>query len=111
LSSFAEWNRECEALRQIANNYKHTPGGRPDENLLKLLELDLDLNYAPIVESDAIRQCLALFLRMKKSAEYPAISKRLLERVDAFLTAVKGQPGLMKVHWGRVSFHPKDLEH
>jgi hypothetical protein len=111
LNSFPEWNREFEALRQIANSYKHTPWRKPDDKLLKLLSLDLTLNYAPIAESDAIREGLAVYLKMRKNAEYPAIATKLLKRADAFLTAVGSQPGLSKVHRGRVSFHPKDFEH
>jgi hypothetical protein len=111
LNSFPEWNREFEVLRQIANSYKHTPWRRPDDKLLKLLKLDLALNYAPIAESDAIREGLAVHLKMRKNAEYPAIATRLLKRMDAFLALVKAQPSLSKVNWGRVSFHPKDFEH
>jgi len=111
LDSFPEWNRDLEALRQIANDYKHTPWRRPDDKLLKLLQVDLKRNYAPLAESDGIREGLAVFLKLKRDADYCAIASKLLRRADKFLTAVKKQPGLSKVNWGTVSFRPKDFEH
>jgi hypothetical protein len=111
LDSFPVWNRDLEALRQLANSYKHTASRRPDDKLLNLLQLDLKRNYAPLAESDGIREGLAVYLKLKKDADYCAIASKLLLRADRFLTAVKQQPGLSKVNWGRVSFHPKDSEH
>ena len=111
LDSFPEWDRDLEALRQLANGYKHTPSRRPDDTLLKLLQLDLKRHYAPLPESDSIREGLAVYLKLKKNADYCAIASKLLRRADKFLTAVKRQPGLSKVNWGRVSFHPEDFEH
>jgi hypothetical protein len=48
-----------ETLRLIANSNKHETSGRPDNDLLRHLELDLKRTYAPLAESDAVREALA----------------------------------------------------
>ena len=111
LNSFPEWNRDLEVLRQIANSYKHTPWRRPDDKLLKLLQLNLKRNYASLPESDGIREGLAVYLKLRKDADYCSIVSKVLRRADAFLTAVKQQRGLSKVNWGPVSLHPRDFEY
>jgi hypothetical protein len=111
LKSFPEWDHELEALRQIANSYKHTPSRKPDDKLLRLLGLDVRRNYAPLAESDSIREGLAVYLKQNKDADYCTILSKLLRRADCFLRKVKAQPFLGKVNWGYVSLHPDDMEH
>src|SRR5712691_11701981 len=107
LESRAEWT-SMETLRLLANSNKHAVR-RPHDDLLGHLKLDLKRNYAPLAESDGVRERLATSLDLDNGADYCAIAEELLERADRFLTAVKKQPGLSKVR-GAVSLRSKDAE-
>jgi hypothetical protein len=48
-----------ETLRLLANCDKHNPSEEPEEQLLKHLALDESVPYAPLAESNSLREALA----------------------------------------------------
>src|SRR5437879_1381859 len=46
LSGYSDWNT-LDALRLLANGYKHDPFNRPQQGLLKKLGLDTAVAYGP----------------------------------------------------------------
>jgi hypothetical protein len=59
-----------EALRLLANSYKHHPLMEPDEELLRLLKLETGVNYAPLPESHSLQEGLAASIGLGKDAAY-----------------------------------------
>jgi hypothetical protein len=98
-----------EALRLLANSYKHDPSKEPAEDLLKLLNLEVGVNYAPLPESDALREALAASVGLNQDADYCDIAETFLDIVDIFLTDVRRQPQISRVKWGAASLNPKDF--
>jgi hypothetical protein len=92
-----------EALRLLANCYKHDPMARPDEDLLKHLKLPLSPtaplvdSYAPMVESEFFLNGLAAFLGIGDSADYCAVTEELISRADQFMTDVEGSRRIVPV--------------
>lgn len=90
LDSLEEW-RTIEALRLLANCYKHDPGTKPSQELLRRLGMPLTPNeplvtsYAALPESENFREGLAQWVGVDRQAHYCQIADRLLDRVDLFL--------------------------
>jgi hypothetical protein len=110
LRSFPEWQGSMQTLRLLVNSYKHSPWGRPDEDLLQHLKLPLTRNYAVLPDSRSVREKLADSLGLDKDADYCEITEELLNRADSFLGSVRQRPGLSEVKWGRLSLAAADAE-
>jgi hypothetical protein len=95
-----------EALRLLSNLYKHEPSLKPDEGLLNLLQLKIGVNYAPLPESDALREGFANFLGLSSDSDYCDIAERFVDISNTFLTTVKSVSKLSKVKWGAISLNP-----
>jgi len=98
-----------EALRLLANSYKHDPSMEPNDDLLKLLKLETGVNYAPLPESNSLREGLAEFIGLGKDTGYCDIAARLVDIASDFLANVQSRTRVSRVHWGPVSLHPKDF--
>jgi hypothetical protein len=98
-----------EALRLLSNSYKHDPSMEPDEKLLKKLNLETGVNYAPLPESDTLRKGFADFFGLGKDADYCDIAERFVDIAGDFLAEVKSRTKLSKVKWGAVSLNPNDF--
>jgi hypothetical protein len=109
LKSFCEEYKSMEALRFLANSYKHNPSMKPDKALLKSLKLETKVNYAPLPESDSLREGFAALIGFGKDADYCDIAERFIDIANDFLVKVKGQIKLIKVNWGTVSLNPNDF--
>jgi hypothetical protein len=109
--------RECngytfmEALRHLANSYKHGPNMEPDEKLLALLGLGSDVNYAPLPESNALREALGIFVGLGKDAAFYEIAERFVDEAANHLNDIQRRVTLSSIKRGRVSINPKDSLH
>ena len=92
-----------EALRHLANAYKHDPRLEPDCKLLEHLGLDLSLKYAAIPESSTLQEGLGMILGLPANASYPDIATSFVECVQVFLDDVKVRNKISPVKGGRVS--------
>lgn len=98
-----------EALRLLANSYKHDVPMEPAGELLTLLQLETGVNYAPLPESDSLRGGLAGFIGLGKDAGYCDIAERFVDIASDFVAEVKRRTTLSKVEWGAVSLNPSDF--
>jgi len=98
-----EGERQIEALRLLANSYKHDPSKKPDEDLLKLLNLETGVTYAPLAESDGLREGLASFISLERDADYCDIAETFVTIVDRFIDDVQKKTQLSRVRWGAAS--------
>jgi len=96
--------QHMEVLRFLANSYKHDPWLEPDKKLLKQLNLNLSLPYAPLPESAALQEGLAQFVGLRKDAPYCDTVEQFVNKAAAFLEDVQKQTVLSKVKWKRISF-------
>lgn len=108
LESFDEY-RYIDALRLLANSYKHDPSMEPNDDLLNRLNLETGVNYAPLPESDALRQGLAEFISLGKDTSCCDIAVRFVDIASDFLGNVQSRTRLSRVQPGRVSCNPKDF--
>lgn len=97
LESFPEWGRSIETLRLLANCYKHSPSDEPEEQLLKHLALDKSATYAPLAESNSLREALAASVNLSNDADYCDIAEKLLDLSKQFLVQVETHNSLSKV--------------
>lgn len=93
-----------EALRLLANSYKHDPLLRPDKELLGHLQLDTNLSYAPIPESLALQKGLARVVGLADDAHFLKITQKFIDHTEEFLKDVEVKNKLSTVNWGRFSF-------
>ena len=98
-----------QALRLLANAYKHDPGKAPSVKLLTHLRLDPTLTYAQLPESGDLQKGLALVAGLPGDAEYCEIAERFVEHVQEFLTDVRTHNALSRVKGGRASL--TDFDH
>lgn len=98
-----EGERQIEALRLLANSYKHDPSKKPDEDLLRLLNLETGVTYAPLAESDGLREGLALFIGLERDADYCDIAETFVTIVDRFIEDLQKKSQLSRVRWGAAS--------
>lgn len=116
---------DLEALRHLANSYKHDPLGEPCAQLVALLNLpgwrelsrheprtslnrDSGVNYAALPESNLLREGLAVFIGLAKEADYCDIASKFVEIVSEFLDDLKSRTALMPFE-GLVSMNPEDF--
>ena len=95
-----------EALRLLANSYKHDPSMEPNDDLLKLLKLETGVNYAPLPESNSLQEGLAEFIGLGKDTGYCDITARFVDIATDFLDKVRDQYGVSRVRWG---LNPKEF--
>lgn len=91
-----EWPA-IEILRLLANSYKHDPSGAPSKELLKCLELDTNLNYAPLPESQLLQETLATFVGLHANAGYCDISVSFVDSANRFLDNVQKRTVLSQI--------------
>jgi len=109
LESCCEGYKSMEALRLLANSYKHDPSMEPDEDLLKLLKLETGVNYAPLPESDSLREAFAASIGLGKDTPYCDIAERFVDIARDFLVNLQSRTRLSRVKWGGVSLKPSDF--
>jgi hypothetical protein len=109
-----------EALRLLANAYKHDSHAQPDEKLLTHLGLQTttvmdgtrkQIHYAELPESDTLRGGLANCVGLDATARYITIAEHFIESVQSFLDDVKQHVTLSRVLWGPISLKPSDCAH
>jgi hypothetical protein len=101
---------ECmEALRLLANSYKHSPFLEPKKELLKLLNLKTDVKYASLPESDGLREGLGCFIGLGKDAAFSDIAERFVDEAISFIDAVRRSTALSPIKSRPVSLDPKDF--
>lgn len=98
-----------EALRFLANSYKHDPSMEPNGKLLDKLNLQTGVNYAPLPESEGLRKGLAEFICLGEDTGYCDIAVRFVDIAGDFLAKVESRKGVSPVKWGPVSLKPKDF--
>lgn len=98
-----------EALRLLANLYKHDFYMQPDKRLLRLLNLETGVDYARLPESDSVRERLAVFIGLGKDADYCDIAERFVYVAGRFLADVQSRTKLSRVRWGTLSNDPGDF--
>jgi hypothetical protein len=108
LESF-EKHRFTEALRLLSNSYKHNPAMEPDDELLRLLQLETGVPYASLPESVDLREGFADFLGLDREADYCDIADRFVDIVSDFLVEVTNCARPSHIKWGKVSLNPKDF--
>ncbi|HEX6901991.1 MAG TPA: hypothetical protein VF789_19890 [Thermoanaerobaculia bacterium] len=86
-----------EALRHLANSYKHDPSVEPAGDLIEFLDLPSTVRCAPLPQSDRFREKLATFIGLEKHAPYCDIAEHFIDIADAFLERVKAQVTLSKL--------------
>jgi hypothetical protein len=82
--------------------------------LLNHLDLDSNLPYDTLMESDAVREALARSVGLQTvgpftDTSYVAIAEAAIEKVEAFLGDVRAQPGLSSIKQEPVSLDPDDF--
>jgi hypothetical protein len=92
-----------EALRLLANSYKHDPRLQPDMDLVRHLGLDEKLIYAPLPESFELKRGLARIVGLPDDSRFAEITQKFVEHADEFLKDVQAKNVLSPVNWGRVS--------
>ena len=97
-----------EALRLLANCYKHDLSSEPDDELLELLQLETGVNYLPLPDSNDLREGLAVLVGLEKDAEYCDITERFLDVVDLFVADVKRKANLSRVKPRYASLNPRN---
>jgi hypothetical protein len=95
--------KSIEALRLLANSYKHDPRNEPDKELIDYLGLDTKLTYAPLPESAELQKGLALLVGFPEKTGYADVTERFVEHAEEFLKDVQSRNLLSNVNWGTVS--------
>lgn len=108
LSAFSDW-RALDALRLLANCYKHDPFNEPQDELLKALGLDRAACYASLNESPALCEAFCSALGLGAEAQYKDVAKAYLEIADRFIKEVRTKTPLRPHKARRVSFRAADL--
>jgi hypothetical protein len=96
LKSCAEY-ASMEALRLLANSYKHNPFLEPDESLLKWLKLKTGVDYAQLPESHSLQEGLAVLVGLGKDATYCDTAERFVDKASAFLADARKLTNVSRV--------------
>lgn len=102
-TSLATNYQSVEALRLLANSYKHEPRKEPGRELIKHLKLNQRLIYAELPESGELQKGLARLLGLHDTAGYAEILMEFTKRSDAFMEDIVANNKLSPVRWGAVS--------
>ncbi len=95
-----------EALRLLANSYKHHPSMEPDNDLLKLLKLETGVNYLSLPESASLQEGLAVCVGFGSDAAYCDIAERFVDIAGDFLADVQSRTKVSPVKFCPTSFNP-----
>ena len=97
-----------EALRLLANSYKHSPSMQPDQTLLSWLKLESGVPYGTLLESQFLQKGLAAYIRLGEDATYCDIAERFVNIAADYLADVqnRNRTKLRGVKWGLVSLDP-----
>lgn len=90
--------KSIEALRLLANYYKHDPGKQPSAQLIKCLGLDANGSYAPIPESEELQKGLARIVGLPEKALYADIVERFVEQAEEYLKDARSRNRISKVN-------------
>lgn len=101
--------KEINALRLLANCYKHDSSKSPDKKLLTALNLEIGANCAALPESDAVQAGLAVLIGLGNGADYCEIPERFVVIVDRFLEDVRGKTSISRVNWPGASLLPENF--
>jgi hypothetical protein len=101
--SGAKHYHSVEALRLLANSYKHDPRKEPAKDLIGYLKLNQRLTYAELPESRELQKGLARLLDLPDQAGYAEIVMRFAERSSDFLEDIVTKNKISPVQWGVVS--------
>jgi hypothetical protein len=104
-----EGYESIEILRLLTNSYKHHPFMEPDRDLVKKLRIDTIVNFAPLLESDIIREKIADLIDLSSSSSYCDITERFIEITTRFLASVQVKIELSKIQLAPISLNPKDF--
>lgn len=110
LESCKEW-KIMQLLRHLSNSYKHDFSGAPSNDLLKSLKLGTEVNYAPLPESQAVKESIARYIGLQDNASYCDISQRFVDKAMEFLDNVQKRNRLSNVRRKPVSLKPKTFLH
>jgi hypothetical protein len=99
-----------DALRLLANSFKHDPFDKPDPRLLKHLRLPENMNYASMAESGAVRFGLAQLLGIGDEAPFSEIVEVVRKSCDRTLFILKTGTPLRSFETERVSLNPQTFE-
>lgn len=98
--------KPVEALRFLANSYKHDPWNEPDVKLLQLLKLETGAKYAALPESPGLQEGLAAFMGLGKEAAYCDIVEGFLDVASGFIAEIRSHTKVSAVRRGPTSFNP-----
>lgn len=103
---------EVEVLRKLANSYKHEPWSKPSPDLKEKLGLP-SVNYAPMPESDLLREQLAAKISLQEDASYCDLCDRFVDLACEFMKGVKQQTKtrLSEIERSPVPLDPRTFEH
>jgi len=101
--------RSMEALRHLANSYKHHPSMEPNEELVKLLNLETGVNYAPLPESDSVQAGLKALVGLGNDSSYCDIAERFIHIASDFLVDLQRRVNVSPVKWKPVSLKLSDF--
>lgn len=85
--SFKSWKEysSWQLLKRLADSYNHDPSREPDSELLNSLELKTGFDYARLQESPAVRERLAISVKLERGAGYCDIAARFVDIASEFL--------------------------
>lgn len=108
LTNRPEW-KSLQALRLIANGYKHDPFGGISGELLDHLGLSPTISespritYAGIADSLEFRERLAIYLGLAARSDYADIGEAFLSRAERFIGSIAELPQICRITSSRVS--------
>lgn len=106
----SEWYPYMNALRLLANSYKHDPFAGPAEDLKRLLDLP-NVNYADLPASSLVREKLAAFIGLGEEATYCDVAERFVDIAESFLADVEGRATMSPIEPRIASSNPEDFLH
>ncbi len=95
-----------EALRLLANSYKHDASKEPDKQLLEWLKLETGVPHLPLPESDSLREGLAAIIGLGKDADYCDIAEGFVAASSGYLAEVRSQTKVSPIKWSPTSLDP-----
>ena len=85
-----------ETLRHLVNSYKHDHWVKPAEDLRQALDLP-QVTYAPLPESDLLREQLAVSVGLGVEANYCDIADRFVDMAVDFLKEIEARATLSQI--------------
>jgi hypothetical protein len=104
-------NKYVEALRLLSNSYKHGPAIEPEKKLLQLLGLGTNVKYAPMPESNSLREALGRFVGLTKDAAFCDIAEQFVGQGSDYVDAVRRKMALSTIKRERVPLNLADFLH